>query len=217
MISIELNKKLDYKVYKDFWNFSTAGADFAALIKKDHPLITPENAERYIDSFYNENITVLEQSRDDLIDALQNKQKEFFNAVKSLFKTDVSDTSYKGYVSIFNCNPRFVETNEFQIFYKRSTEDKLTVVFHEILHFAFFKYCDNNFTEKIKDVDKNSGKLWELSEIFNVIVLNTPQFANITGREEKLFYPQLNEKLVQAKILWKSANGDVCKFIDNSI
>ena len=75
--------------------------------------------------YYNENITVLEQSRDNLADALRDKQKEFFDALELIFKTDFSSTSYKGYLSIFNCNPRFVETKEFQVFYKRNTEDKL--------------------------------------------------------------------------------------------
>ena len=214
MIFIELNKKLDYETYKDFHDFNIAGADFAVLIKNDHPLISPDNSERYIDNFYNENAKVLQQSCDDLIGALRDKQAGFFDALKLLFKTDFSSNLYKGYISIFNCNPRFVEKKEFQVFYKRSIEDKLGVVFHEILHFAFFEYCDKNFTEKVGGLDKNSGKLWELSEIFNVIVLNTPHFKSVVGREEKLFYTQLNEKLDTAKGVWESVGGDVHKFIE---
>ena len=49
MISIELNKKLDYETYKNYWDLSVSGANFSALIKKDHPLITIENSQRYID------------------------------------------------------------------------------------------------------------------------------------------------------------------------
>jgi hypothetical protein len=49
--------------------------------------------------------------------------------------------------------------------------DKLEVVFHELLHFIFFDYCDSFLKEETKDLDKNKGVLWELSEIFNVIVL----------------------------------------------
>lgn len=205
MISIELNKKLDYEVYKNFCSFSVAGADFAALIKKDHPSILLENAEQYIYNFYNENTTVLEQSCDDLIDALRGKQKEFFDALKVLFKIDFASNNYKGYISIFNCNPRFVETNEFQVFYKRNTIEKLAVVFHEILHFAFFEYCNANFAEKTHGLDKNSGKLWELSEIFNVIVLNTPQFVNIMGSNyccAKNKYRGLHFQFGQCQLCW---------------
>jgi hypothetical protein len=214
MISIELNKSLDYEVYKDFRDSNVSGADFGALIKKDHPSLSQENAKQYIDNFYNENKETLEQSRDDLTTALNDKQKEFFGALKSLFGVDFASKSYKGYVSIFNCNPRFVETSEFQVFYKRSAADRLSVVFHEVLHFAFFEYCDTKFAERLKGLNKNSGIFWELSEVFNVLVLNTLPFANILGREEKLFYPKLNEKLLQAKIVWGSVNGDVSKFIE---
>jgi len=217
MIEIALNKELDSKVYQNFCDLKIAGADFAALIKRDHPNILPENAEQYIDNFYNENKTVLEQSCDELLVALNEKQEMFFEALKKLFKTDFKSNSYKGYVSIFDFNPRFIETNEFQVFYKRNIESKLSVVFHEVLHFAFFDYCDIYFTEKIKDLDKNSGKLWELSEIFNVIVLNTPQFVAITSREEKIFYPQLTEKLEQAKIVWDKVGKNINKFIDEML
>lgn len=213
MISIKLNKELDYEMYKDSYNFSTAGADLAALIKIDHPTINLENSRQYIDDFYYKNTAILEQSRDDLIDALRDKEKEFFDALKSLFHLNFDSYSYKGYISILNCNPRFVETKEFQVFYKRNIKAKLRVVFHEMLHFAFFDYCDANFSEQVSKLDKNSGKFWELSEIFNVIVLNTPPFMKITEGEEKLFYPQLSQKLEKAKALWDEVQGDVHKFI----
>lgn len=213
MISIELNKKLDKEVYKDFWNFSTSGVDFAGLIKRTHPLITIENSEIYIDKFYDENIAELQKSSDDLNIALKNKQTEFFSLLIELFKTDFVSNNCRGYISIFNCNPRFVETNEFQVFYKKSLEDQLAVVFHEVLHFTFFEYCDLKFPEQMNGLDKNSGKLWELSEIFNVIVLNLPKFQNIIGREERLFYPELSEKLLDASIIWHANNGDLNTFI----
>ena len=163
---------------------------------------------------HNENLAILEKGRDDFSVALSKKQEILFDALKSIFKTDFSANLYKGYISIFDCNPRFVETKDFQVFYKRSIENKLAVVFHEILHFAFFDYCDTNFSEKVKNLDKNSGKFWELSEIFNIIVLNTEPFINITNQEEKLFYPQLAEKLEQAKIVLDRVNGDVKEFIE---
>ena len=217
MISIELNKKLDHEVYKDFCNLKIAGADFSALIKKEHPDISLENSEQYIDNFYKTNAVVLQKSCDDLLGAINLKQDIFFGALENLFKTDFRQTSFKGYLSIFDCNPRFVESNEFQVFYKRSLNSKLAVIFHEVLHFAFFAYCEANFAEKMKGLDKNSGKLWELSEIFNVIVLNTKEFSKITCREEKLFYPQLQDKLDEARMIWAKSNGQLKQLIDQLI
>jgi len=67
----------------------------------------------------------------------------------------------------------------------------LEVVLHESLHFAFFEYCDNKLSETTSKYNKNNGPLWELSEIFNVIVLNMPEYRKILKREEFLFYPDL--------------------------
>src|SRR3989344_681093 len=78
----------------------------------------------------------------------------------------------KGYVSIFDCNPRFVDDKSFQVFYKKSGSDKLRVCFHEITHFAFFDYFEKLFPAEYRSLDRNSGVLWELSEVINVILLN---------------------------------------------
>lgn len=124
MIKIDFNKNLDYEVYKDFYDFKTAGVDFGARITKDHPDITIENYIKYID--------------------------------------------------------KFIKTA----------------------------------TEKL---NKNSGKLWELSEIFNVIILNQKEFYDILKREEKLFYPSLGDKLVVVKKLWDENHGDINDFITKSL
>jgi hypothetical protein len=49
MFKINLNKELDYEIYKDFYNFSVAGADFGKEIKDEHPSITIENYKKYLD------------------------------------------------------------------------------------------------------------------------------------------------------------------------
>lgn len=77
----------------------------------------------------------------------------------------------------------------------------------------FFDYCDSFLKEETKDLDKNKGVLWELSEIFNVIVLNLPQFREILQGEECLFYSDLKEKLKIANSLWLDSRGDIKNFI----
>ncbi|MDD5318674.1 MAG: hypothetical protein PHF79_02550 [Candidatus Pacebacteria bacterium] len=122
--------------------------------------------------------------------------------MKKVFDTDASEHNFRGYISIFNCNPRFPESKEFQIFYKKDIKDKTEVVFHEILHFIFFDYCTANLPEETSPLDKNTGKLWELSEIINVIILNLPEFKTLIGREERLFYPGLKDMLAIVQIIW---------------
>lgn len=215
MIKISLNKELDYEVYNDFHNLSVAGADFGEKIKTDHPNLNLENYKKYIDDFYLANQSELEKKQEQINQLLNEKQSQFFSALKDLFNTDFSDDIYQGYLSIFNCNPRYPETKTFQIYYKKDLPHMLEVAFHESLHFAFFTFCDQ--LEECKSLDKNRGPLWELSEIFNVIVLNLPQFQAILKQPEQLFYPDLKEKLEKVRVIWLKNEGDLKKFIKESL
>ncbi len=202
MIKISINKKLDYDVYDDFKDFSVEGADFGTKIKRDYPNITANNFKDYIDLFYEDNAEIFQKCCDDMNAELLSKQIFFFDTVGKVFGFDASNENFHGYVSMFDCNPRFIDSKEFQIFYGKEIEDKTEVVFHEILHFIFFDYCSRNLSQETGSLEKNSGKLWELSEIFNVIVLNMPEFRDLLGREEKLFYPELKTKLAAVKNVW---------------
>jgi hypothetical protein len=213
MITISLDKKLDEKVFCDFYDFSIAGVNFGEKIKQDHPNITKDNYLTYIDNFYKENSLEMQNSLIKINKILLEKQDLFFDAVENLFKKDFRDIKASGFLSIFDCNPRYLEEKSFQMFYKRNDMDKLEVVFHELLHFIFFDYCDSFLKEETKDLDKNKGVLWELSEIFNVIVLNLPQFREILQGEECLFYSDLKEKLKIANSLWLDSRGDIKNFI----
>lgn len=217
MIKIELNKELDCEVYKDFHNLSVAGADFGRKIIEDHPNLNLENYKKYIDDFYLANQAELAKKQEQINQLLAEKQDQFFSALKDLFNTDFSSDIYQGYLSIFNCNPRYPETKTFQIYYKKDLPHMLEVAFHESLHFAFFDYLDKNFPGQVKDSDRNSGALWELSETFNVIVLNLPQFQAILKQPEQLFYPGLKEKLEKAQAIWLKNEGDLEKFVKESL
>lgn len=207
MINISLNKELDYEVCVDFFNFSVAGVDFGEKIKKDHPDLNLKNYKSYIDNFYSEHESEILNKQKEIIKLIEENQGQFLFLLKNMFDVDFTDINFLGYLSIFNCNPRYLDTRTFQIYYKKDSEYMLEVVFHESLHFAFFEYLDKNFSEKIKDMDKNSGVLWEMSEIINVIILNLPAFRKILGVEELLFYPELQNKLNKAKEIWDSCNG----------
>ena len=213
MIKIDLNKNLDYEVYADFWDFSVAGANFAELIKNDHPEIDLKNYKKYIDDFYDVQKSEMLKRQEEIKLALIEKQERFFTELTKLFNMNFDKDAYQGYLSIFNCNPRWPETKTFQIYWQKDLPHALEVIFHESLHFAFFEYLDKNFANQVKGLNKNSGVLWELSEIFNVIILNLPQFREIIGIEENLFYSELQEKLLEARSIWNSS-GEVREFVD---
>lgn len=56
---------------------------------------------------------------------LLNKQELFFKAIDNLFKKDFRELNITGLLSIFDCNPRYLEEKKFQIFYNRSNKNKL--------------------------------------------------------------------------------------------
>ncbi len=214
MIKVSLNIELDYEIYTDFIDLSVAGANFGKEIKDDHPNITIANYKKYIDDFYIVNQNELEKKKEQINKLLSDKQNKFLWELKKIFDMDFSNDIYQGYLSIFNCNPRWPETKTFQIFYKKDLLYMLEVACHESLHFAFFDYLDKNFSESIKGMDKNSGVLWEMSEIINVIILNLPAFREILELEEKLFYTSLQNKLTEARVLWNN-HSNVYDFIQD--
>lgn len=217
MIKIICDKNLDKEVYRDFADFSIAGVDFGLKIRKDHLDITKDNYESYIDNFYQENQEFIEQSARELQEKIDVTQNAFFEAVRNVFKKDYSKSDFNGVLSIFDCNPRYPEKSLFQIYYRRDLLGKMEVVYHEVMHFVFFQFCSEQCSEVIKGYDPNNGVYWKLSEIFNVIILNQPAFRNILEREEKLFYPELQDALEIAKEIWTVGDGDVRYFVENML
>lgn len=217
MIQINLNKQLDQETFLNFFDLKIGGVDFGAGIKKEYPLISKENYKEYIDDYYKEHQQELNKSLRDIRNKVSEVEKDFFEGVKNIFGEDFRRNNYYGALSIFNCNPRYLDKGIFQVYYKKDILDKLEVVLHETLHFIFFEYCDNNLKNAVADLDKDSGPYWALSEIFNVVVLNLPEFQKILQRPEHMFYPDLKNHYYQIKDIWEEEGGGINKFLEDSL
>lgn len=201
-MKIELNKQLDKEVYLAFREGSVGGVDFGKKITKTHPEINSDNYDKYIDDFYVNNNEELKEILAETVKCFEEIEKPLFDELKKYFGKDYSKENYTCYLSIFDCNPRYIESKTFQVFYKRPYHLRKEVIAHELTHFAFYDFC---FGLGIKD----SGNLWELSEIFNVIFLNLPSIQKVIGAEELLFYPTLKDKLEHVKKIWaKNLNAE---------
>lgn len=194
-MKIELNKQRDKEVYLAFHDAVVGGADFGKKIRDEHPHITLENYSEYIDDFYTAHESELEEIRKDTESCFLDIKDVLFSELRKYFERDYSDKSYTCSLSIFDCNPRYVETKTFQVYYKRSRDMRKEVIAHELTHFAFFDFCHELTTE-------DSKELWELSEIFNVLFLNIPSIQKKIGAEELLFYPDLKSKLEGVREIW---------------
>jgi len=194
-MKIELNKDLDKEVYLTFWNAVFGGADFGKKIRDSHPIITKENYSEYIDTFYKQNEQEILNALKETQNCFSDIEKIVFSQLLDYFKFDYSKEDYTCYLSIFDCNPRYLETKTFQVFFKRRLAMRKEVIIHELTHFAFYDFC--------KTLGLEEGQaLWELSEIFNVIFLNLEPIRSAIGEEELLFYPDLKEKLEVVRHTW---------------
>lgn len=217
MIQIKFNKSLDEEMFVAFWNFNAGGVNFHKKITEFNPDINPENYKEYIGDFYKTNKKLLSENVKDLQNAVDQTSDTFFLATRSLFKEDFSSKNYIGVISVFDCNPRFVDKKLFQVFYGRNTLGKLEVVYHEILHFIFFDFCDKYCKEIVKNRSVNEGSYWALSEIFNVIILNRPEFQEILKQPELSFYPSLESVFPEIEKLWNIHNKDIPLFVQKSL
>lgn len=206
---ITLNKNLDKETFLNFFKLKVGGVDFGKKIRDDHSDITKENHNEYIDNFYAKHSSELENTLKDTEECFDEIKDVLFLELQKYFNKDYSKEKYTCYLSIFNCNPRYLESKSFQVYYKRSRDMRKEVIAHELTHFAFYDFC-----HKLGIKDNNA--LWELSEIFNVFFLNLPPIRNTIGSEEFLFYPDLKSKLEAIGLIWDK-KVDASEFILNSL
>jgi hypothetical protein len=208
-MKIKLNKQLDKEVYVDFREGSTGGVDFGKIILRDHPEIDKDNYVKYIDNFYTVHKTELTNILVETKKCFDDVEGVLFSELIKYFGHDYSKDNYTCYLSIFDCNPRYIEKKCFQVYYRRPYHLRKEVIAHELTHFAFYDFCHGHGF-------KDTKELWELSEIFNVLFLNILSIQKAIGAEELLFYPALKEKYEKIKKLWDQ-NCDAEKFIYASI
>ena len=200
MIEIILDKNLDKETFLNFFKLKVEGVDFGKKIHDDHFGVTKENYNEYIDNFYAKHSSELENTIKDTEECFDEIKDVLFLELQKYFNKDYSKEKYICYLSIFDCNPRYIERKSFQVYYNRSHNMRKEVIAHELTHFAFYDFCH-------KLGVKNNNALWELSEIFNVFFLNLPPIRNTIGAEELLFYPDLKNKLKAVRLIWDKKLG----------
>lgn len=219
-IKFELNKELDKQMALVFLSriAKVGGVDFSQGVTNPHPALkevkTKEESDRkelinkYFDKYYEKHEDEL---KSDIIEFKNNWSRvelKFIKQINKIFKNpDLPKGKYIGYLSIINCNPRFLDSKTFQIFNKHLAGSNL-VVAHEVLHFFFYDYANNKYPEVFKDLDTNKGIYWMLAELFNDVILSLPEFVEIHGNKEVQSYPKHQEYSKYMKKLWND-NPDI--------
>jgi hypothetical protein len=194
-----LNKKLDKRTAEEFLNVRGGGIDFGEGIVKIHPKLKlakslKDVAQRkkfiyvYFNNYYRTHKTVMLRKIENVRKVWREQEQKYIIITEDFFSGfRFPKGKYIAYASIINCNPRFLESKTFQFFYKKPLAGIIYTITHELLHFIFFDFIEKKFKKEIKSLSED--QLWNLSEIFNVVMLNSPRYRHIINRQFVVPYP----------------------------
>ncbi|HEX6976767.1 MAG TPA: hypothetical protein VF185_00205 [Patescibacteria group bacterium] len=228
-----LNEELDVIKLDKFLTHEKrrGGANFKEMLPKTHPQLMGyekldpedrlEKLKDYVHSYYQEHA----QDLDNLVEKINKEwidySPQFFKVAGKIFKDMVwPEGEYKGYLTISPPYPRYLNTKTFQ-FSSDTTERGIRIASHELLHFIFYDYVRKRYLPDMTNTleremeEKLEGKfqipLWELSEIFNIVVLSGDEWGKATTKQSASGYPHLKDYVPKFNELWEASGKDIDK------
>lgn len=222
-IIIRIDQKMDQNLaWKFYCNHEIGGCNFwkeRGLFH--HPdlfkINSSENPKdflfQYISDYYKFHLEEVEKLSKKTKIYLNQSQEYFFKIVDKVFKKHPwPKKNFRGYLSIFDFCPRFLDSGEFQFFIYDNKNLQLFTIFHEMLHFIFYDFVQNKFPKDIKGMDTEEGKLWDLAEVFNAVIQETNDFIKLYGKIKNIGYPDHKNLILKGKNLWEN-NPDLNTWI----
>ena len=208
-VTFQLNQDIDAHVGLDFLEKQN-GIDFS-----EHPLLREtlkvegkarkKIVDDYVHRYYQDHKVELKNSLTSLQTEWEKVEPEFFDITNKLFNGyQWPSGDYKGFPSIFNCNPRWLETKSFQV-YRNNVVGTSYSVAHEMLHFIFYDYLEKNDPDYIEQI--GNEKLWSLSEVFDKLAFEQPEYKKFKPKVPSS-YPQLQSTVttLREKLIGKPFN-----------
>lgn len=210
------NEILDEIMIDQFLNETGGGLDFGKFIVKMYPElkkarepVSLKDKQKIIHTFtkkyYNSHKKEIDKFTCVLKNEWSKKESDFVKITRSFFGGyDFPEGKYIAYSSIINCNPRFLDKKTFQFFYKKELADAIHTISHELLHFIFFDFVNKKLKKEVRGLSEE--QLWNLSEIFNVIVLKSSFYKKIIDKKfvkpypsHKKYIPEFEKALIETK------------------
>jgi predicted SprT family Zn-dependent metalloprotease len=145
--------------------------------------------KKYIRGVYAKN--TFEFRKDTLVAEKQWRKKEklFLKLVEREFgDSRWPQGKYIAYFTIWSMFPRFLEDKTFQVPFRHKRQGYINVIVsHEMLHFMFYKHFYEWYPEYKNP--KHNYFVWNISEIFNVLIENSSRWVKIFKRKT-MSYPQ---------------------------
>lgn len=223
-LRFKIDLEFDQWTAKEFLTFDESDI-FSNSILEEHTELNkyknlPENERGkflngYVSNFYKKHRKELEEKAEKASKDWAKIYSRFYELVNRLFLPNKEagyewpEGNYICFLSIFNCNPRFIKDKFFQAYYKHK-ETINYVCMHEMLHFVFYDYMEKNLPDEVKKLGE--GGMWKLSEIFNDVIFRQPDFVTITKQNNPTIYAQSQEELRKHTNLWDK-NPDTNSFV----
>ncbi|MDX9970374.1 MAG: hypothetical protein RBS56_00500 [Candidatus Gracilibacteria bacterium] len=133
-------------------------------------------------------------------------QNKYFDYINYVFNNHPwPKGTYTGYSSIFLMFPRNIEDKSFFFPYNDEKWNPLETIAHEMTHFLFFDYLKSHYglTEQSLIKGKNQEYIWQVSETFNTLIENLPDYKEIFGAQiDTKPYPGCEKLLIDMKKIW---------------
>lgn len=165
----------------------------------------------YILNLYQENDKSIHQRGQEIQQLYRLKKKDFFKETDRIFHKSGLQGRYTAYFSVFDFCPRFLDKKCFFVFLSQNDSDVLFTIYHELLHFYFYRYCLSVYSAVFKDMDTEHGAFWEIAELFNGVVMQTAPFSKQYNIVPSFGYPELSRAFKQAKRSW---NGHIDQWMN---
>ncbi|MDO8435117.1 MAG: hypothetical protein Q7S89_00320 [bacterium] len=214
------SKWLDKKMTQTFLDERAAGIDFGEGIVHLHPALRVAKnntvarnriVDTYFNTYYRTHGAKMNQRVARVKEQWKKRELEYVIVTERYFGGfKFSSGMYVAYASIINCNPRFLDSKTFQFFYQKGVPDAIHTVAHELLHFIFFDFVKKKLPKLAISLPEEA--LWDVSEIFNVILLKSPRYQSLIDRRFVRPYPEHRKFISRAESLYKTS-GSAKEFI----
>jgi len=128
----------------------------------------------YTKTIYRKREIKIKRGVSEIIKQWSKKEKTFFRLTNQIFKGfPWPKGEYIGYASIFHMFPRNVKQKYFFFPYEKKWGlNPIRTIFHEMLHFIFFAYLEEQYglKESSKIPSKPKNYIWQISEAFNNVI-----------------------------------------------
>jgi hypothetical protein len=145
--------------------------------------------KKYISDIYAKNQAEFRKNAAVVEKQWRGKEKVFFGMVRKEFGgAQWPQGRYIAFFTIWSMFPRFLEDKTFQVPFCHKRAGYINVIIaHEMLHFMFYAYFYKWYPEYRNS--KYNHFVWNISEIFNVLVENSSQWVKVFKRKT-MSYPE---------------------------